>query len=323
MRIVSWENVAFAAALTAAAAAAQAQNYPARPVRLVVPAPPGGGTDILARTLAQKLAERLDQPFVVDNRAGGGGIIGSDVVAKAAADGYTLLMAFTSHVTNPSLQAKLPYDTLNDFAPVSMVAVVPSVLVLHPTVPAKSVRELIALARARPGTLNYASAGSGSATHLSAVLFSTMAGVTMVHVPYKGGGPALADLLGGQVSLMFGNMASTLPHIQSGRLRALAVTSAKRTPAAPELPTMAEAGLPGYEATAWFALLAPARTPAAVVKRLNAEVVAILQLPDVRQRLAGQGADVTPSTPAELDRYIRSELAKWATVIKASGARAE
>jgi len=311
------------AALCVATSALQAQPYPSKPVRVVVPAPGGGGTDIFARTIAHRLSERWGHQVLVDNRPGAGGIIGSDIVAKSPADGHTLLMAFTSHVTNPSLQAKMPYDTLNDFAPISMVAVVPSVLVLHSAVPARSVKELIALAKAKPHALNYASAGSGSATHLSAVLFEAMAGVSMVHVPYKGGGPALNDLLGGQVSLMFGNMASTLPHIKSGRLHALAVTSARRTPAAPDLPTIAEAGLPGYEATAWFAMLAPARTPRAVIDKINAEVTAALRLADVKERLASQGADTVPSTPDELGQYIRTELAKWGKVIRESGAKAD
>jgi tripartite-type tricarboxylate transporter receptor subunit TctC len=302
---------------------AYAQGYPVKPIRIVVPAPPGGGTDILSRTLAQKLGERLGQQVIVDNRPGASGMIGTDVVAKAAPDGYTLLMAYTSHVINPGLQPKIPYDTLNDFAPVSMVGVIPSVLVLHPSVPVRSVKELIALAKAKPGALNYASAGSGSATHLSGVLFGSMAGVNIVHVPYKGGAPALNDVLGGHVSFMFANLAPTVPHLKSGRLRALAVTSAKRTSAMPELPTMAEAGLRGYEATAWFALLAPAKTPAAVIGKLNAEAVSILQLPDVKERLASQGADTMPGSPAELDRYIRAEIPKWTKVIRESGARAE
>ncbi|HSQ04627.1 MAG TPA: tripartite tricarboxylate transporter substrate binding protein [Burkholderiales bacterium] len=322
--------MSYSSSITAALAAvciagpvAHAQQFPSKPVRIIVPAPGGGGTDIFARTIAHRLTERWGQQVVVDNRPGAGGIIGSDIVAKSVADGHTLLMAFTSHVTNPSLQSKMPYDTLNDFAPVSMVAVVPSVLVLHSSVPARSVKELIALAKRKPGALNYASAGSGSATHLSAVLFEAMAGVTMVHVPYKGGGPALNDVLGGQVSLMFGNMASTLPHIKSGRLHALAVTSARRTPAAPELPTVAEAGLPGYEATAWFAMLAPAKTPRTVVDKINTEVTGALRLADVKERLANQGADTVPSTPDELGEYIRAELAKWSKVIRLSGAKAD
>lgn len=321
MRIVLSMLAALGAALVVPVA--HAQTYPTRPVRIIVPAPPGGGTDILSRTLAQKLGERLGQQVLADNRPGASGMIGTDLAAKAPPDGYTLLMAYTSHVTNPSLHPKMPYDTLADFAAVSMVAVVPSVLVLHPSIPVRSVKDLVALAKAKPGALNYASAGSGSATHLSAVLFAGMAGVNIVHVPYKGGAPALNDLLGGHVSFMFANLAPTVPYIRSGRLRALAVTSARRTPAMPELPTMAEAGLRGYEATAWFALLAPAKTPAVVISRLNTEVVGILQLPEVKERLASQGADTNPGTPAELDTHIRRELTKWAKVIRESGARAE
>lgn len=297
-------------------AQAAAQDFPAKAVRLVVPAPPGGGTDVFARAIAAELARQFGQAFIADNRPGASGIIGSDIVAKAPGDGHTLLMAFTSHVTNPTLQPGLPYDTLKDFAPISMVAVVPSVLVVHPSVPARSLNELLALARAKPGVLDYASAGTGTATHLSAVLLRSMADVDIVHVPYKGASPALTDLLGGQVALMFGNMVSTLPHIRSGRLRALAVTSAQRATVTPDLPTIAESGMPGYEATAWFALFAPAKTPVAVIERLNAEVVAALQLPALRNRLASQGAEASPSTPAELDRRVRAEITKWSRVIR-------
>lgn len=293
-----------------------AQAFPTKAVRLVVPAPPGGGTDVFARTIAAELARQFGQAFIADNRPGASGIIGSDLVAKAPPDGHTLLMSFTSHVTNPVLQPSLPYDTLKDFASISMVAVVPSVLVVHPSVPARSLKELLALARAKPGVLDYASAGTGTATHLSAVLLRSMADVDIVHVAYKGASPALTDLLGGQVALMFGNMVSTLPHIRSGRLRALAVTGAERAKVTPELPTMAESGLPGYEATAWFALFAPAKTPVVVIERLNAEVVAALRLPQLQQRLASQGAEASPSTPAELDRRVRGEIEKWTRVIR-------
>jgi len=303
-------------AMACALSAAQAQNYPSRTVRIVVPIAPGGAADILSRVIAQKLYESWGYVVQVDNRPGAGGIIGSDLVAKAPPDGYTLLMAFTSHVTNPSLQPKLPYDTLNDFAPVTMVAVVPSVLLVHPSLPVRSVKELIVFAKRRPGELNYGSAGSGTATHLAALLFSSMTGVIMEHVPYRGGAPALYDLLGGQVTMMFGNMASGMAHIQSGRLRALAVTSARRSPALPLLPTMAETGLPGYEAMAWYALLAPAKTPGTVINKLNSEIVAILQQSDIRGRLGALGADVMPSSAAALDDYIRAEIVKWRKVIR-------
>jgi tripartite-type tricarboxylate transporter receptor subunit TctC len=297
--------------------------FPAKTVRIIVPAPPGGGTDILARTLAQRFTEVWGVQTIADNRPGASGIIGSDIVAKAAPDGHTLLLAFTTHVTNPSMQANMPYDTINDFAPVSRVAVIPNVLVVHPSLPVRTVKEVISLAKSRPGQLAYATAGAGSATHLSAVLLESMAGVKLLHIPYKGAAPAQQDLLGGQVTLMFGNMASTMPHVQTGRLRAIAVTGAARSAAAPHLPTIAETGLPGYESSAWFALLAPGRTPAAVVNRINAETVAALNLPQVKDRLAAQGAEALPGTPAELGAYIRAELVKWGKVIREAGIRAE
>lgn len=308
-------------AMACALSAAQAQNYPSRTVRIVAPIAPGGAADVLSRMIAQKLYESWGQMVQVDNRPGAGGIIGSEIVAKAPPDGYTLLMAFTSHVTNPSLQPKLPYDTLSDFAPVSMVAVVPSVLIVHPSLPVWSVKELIVFAKRRPGELNYGSAGTGSATHLAALLFSSMTGIIMEHVPYKGGALALNDLLGGQVSLMFGSAASSMAYIRSGRLRPLAVTSAGRSAALPQLPTMAEAGLPGFEAMAWFALLAPAKTPGAVINKLNSEVVAILQHPDMKERLHGLGAEVMPSSPAALNDYIRAEIVKWGKVIRQLGVK--
>ena len=311
------------AALVTFATLAHAQNYPARPIRLVVPAPPGGGTDILGRIVAQKLSDTLRQQVIIDNRAGASGMIGSEIVARAGADGHTLLICFTTHVTNPSLFAKMPYDTVRDFAPVAMVGVIPSVLVLHPSIPSQSVKEFIAYAKERPGKLNYGSAGSGSATHLSSVLFQSMTGTRMVHVPYKGSAPALTDLLAGQVTLMFGNMASAMPHVRGGKLRALAVTSAKRSAAAPELPTIAETALPGYEATSWFALFAPARTPEGIVSKLNAEVNALLKLPDVKERMLGLGADSIALSPRELGAYVETEIVKWDKLIKASGAKAD
>ena len=310
-------------ALVTFATWAHAQNYPARPIRLVVPAPPGGGTDILGRIVAQKLTDTLRQQVIIDNRAGASGMIGSEIVARAGADGHTLLICFTTHVTNPSLFPKMPYDTVRDFAPVAMVGVIPSVLVLHPSIPSQSVKEFIAYAKERPGKLNYGSAGSGSATHLSSVLFQSMTGTRMVHVPYKGSAPALTDLLAGQVTLMFGNMASAMPHVRGGKLRALAVTSAKRSAAAPELPTIAETALPGYEATSWFALFAPARTPAAIVNKLNSEVNALLKLPDVKERMLGLGADSIALSPRELGAYVETEIVKWGKLIKASGAKAD
>ncbi len=305
------------------AAAAWAQAYPSRPVRLVVPAPPGGGTDILGRLVASRLTEALRQSFVVDNRGGASGMIGSEIVARADADGHTLLLCFTTHVTNPSLYPRMPYDTQRDFASVAMVGVIPGVLVLHPSLPPRSVKAFIAHARERPGKLVYGSAGSGSATHLATVLFSSMTGISMVHVPYKGSAPALTDLLAGQLNLMFGNMASAMPHVRGGKLLALAVTGANRSAAAPELPTIAESGLPGYEAVAWFALFAPARTPAAIIGQLNREVNGLLEHTAVKTRMLALGADAKPMSPRELAAYVDSEIAKWGRLIKAAGAKAE
>jgi len=317
-----WKWIAMLLPLTLPAMA-HAQGYPARPIRLVVPAPPGGGTDILGRMVAHKLTDTLHQQFIIDNRGGASGMIGSEIVARADPDGYTLLICFTTHVTNPSLYPKMSYDPVRDFAPVAMVGVIPSVLVLHPSIPSQSVKEFIAYAKARPGKLIYGSAGSGSATHLSTVLFNAMTGTSMVHVPYKGSAPALTDLLAGQINLMFGNMASAMPHVRGGKLRALAVTSANRSAAAPELPTIAESGLPGYEATSWFALFAPARTPAAIVNKLNTEVNTLVKLPDVKERMLGLGADALPMSSRELSVYVESEIVKWGKLIKASGAKAD
>jgi tripartite-type tricarboxylate transporter receptor subunit TctC len=310
-------------ALVGATCAACAQGYPSKSIRLITPAPTGSGIDIVSRLLAQRLTERWNRQVLVDDRPGGGGIAGSDLVAKAPPDGYTLLMASTSHVANPGLRPKMPYDTLNDFAPVSMVAAVSGILAVHPSLPVKSVKELIAFAKRHPDELTFASVSGSSWTYLSALLFNSMAGVAMRHVPYKAGGAALNELLSGQVSLMFGNMAYTVQHVRGGRLRALAVTSAQRAAAIPELPTIAEAGLPGYEATGWFALLAPAKTSGTVINKLNSEVVAIMQTPEVKERLTTQGAEAVSSTPGELGSYLRTELAKWSRVIKEVGGQTE
>lgn len=300
-----------------------AQAYPTRPVRLVVPAPPGGGTDLLGRMFANHLSETLRQPFVVDNRGGASGVIGTEIVARADPDGHTLLICFTSHVTNPTLQPKLPYDTTRDFAPIAMAGVIPSVLVVHPSLPPQSMKAFIAYARERPGKLIYSSAGSGSASHLSAVLFSLTTGISMVHVPYKGGAPSITDLVAGQVNLSFGNMASTLPHVRSGKLRALGVTSAKRSASAPDLPSIAESGVPGYDATAWFAFFAPARAPAAVLNRLNADINAALPLPQIKERMLALGADANVMTPRELGVFVDGEIVKWGKVIKAAGTKVD
>jgi len=305
-------------------AAAAADAYPARPIRFVVAFPPGGGTDIIARSIAQKLAERLAQQVVVDNRPGAGGNIGTDIVAKSAPDGYTMLMGSAGPLAiNASLFASMPFDPVRDLAPVTLAASTPNVLVVHPSLRAATVKELIALARTRPGEINFASSGHGTPAHLAGELFNSMAGVKLVHVPYKGAAPALADLLGGQVQLMFSTMPPALPHVKDGKLRALAVTSLKRSRATPDLPTVDEAALPGFEANTWHGVVLPAGTPPAIIARLNREIVAILHLHEVVERLSSQGAEPVGSTPEEFAAYIRSETVKWAKVVRESGAKAE
>jgi len=294
-------------------------QYPAKPVRLIVPSLPGGGTDITARLLAPKLTEFLGQPVVVENRAGAASIVGSEIVARAAPDGYTLLMGIATITINPSMHRKLPYDTLRDFAPVSQVATVPNVLVVHPSVPAKTVKELIALARSRPGQITYASAGVGSQLHLAMELFLHLAGIKMVHVPYKGSGGAFVDLLSGQVATMTTTALSAAPHLRSGRLRGLAVTSARRSPALPDLPTIAEAALPGYEAVQWYGVFATGGTPREIVVKLNAAIVRALHDPGVRERFAADGGEVVGNTPDEFSGLIRADIAKWAKLIKDAG----
>jgi tripartite-type tricarboxylate transporter receptor subunit TctC len=306
-------------ACTAFASSALAQGYPTKPVKVIVPYPPGGPTDIVARVVSQKLAEQTGQQFLVENRPGAGGNIGAEAVAKSPADGYTLLVATTAHAINPSLFKSLNYQLLKDFAPVSQLTSGPLVIVVNPALPAKNVAELIALAKAKPGELSFASSGNGQSTHLSAELFSSMAGVKMNHVPYKGSAPALTDVMGGQAALMFDTMLSAMPHVRSGKLRALAVTSAKRSPAAPELPTVAET-LPGYEAIAWNNLLAPAGTPKDVVAKLSVELKKALDQPEVKQRFAAQGFAATWTTPEASTAFMQSEVDKWAKVVKASGA---
>jgi tripartite-type tricarboxylate transporter receptor subunit TctC len=312
---------AASALLMSVNATVQAQDYPTRPVRFVVPYVPGGGVDFVGRTLAQKLSESWAHSVIVDNRPGGGTNIGSELVARSAPDGHTLLVGGVPNTANVALYKKLPYDVVKDFAPVSQLDTAPNVLAVHPSVPAKSVRELIALAKARRGALTYASAGIGSSNHLSGELFRTMAGVDIVHVPYKGGGAAVTDLLGGQVSMYFGTTPSTMPHVRTGKLRALGVTTAKRTPAAPDVPTIAESGLPGYEQSAWHGLLAPAGTPEAIITKLHAEVVRALRSKDVAERFAVQGIDVIGSSPAEFAAFIKQDLAKYEKLVKTAGIR--
>ncbi len=314
-----------ALAATLGCANALAQSYPAKPIRFVVPYPPGGSVDIAARAVGQKLSEAWGQPVVVDNRAGAGGNIGADLVAKSPADGYTLLMgAVATHAINPTLYAKIPYDPVRDFTPVALVVQVPNILVVNPSVPAKSVKELIELARAKPGTLNFGSGSTGSTGHLAGELFNTMAGVKMVHIPYKGAAPAMADLLAGQVHLMFDNLANALPNVKAGRLRALAVTTLARSPAVPDLPTIAESGLPGFDLTTWFGVMVPAGTPPEIVAKLNAEIVRALATKDMHERLEKMGAEApTNNTPERFAAFIRSEAAKYAKVVKESGAKVE
>ncbi|MCM3608179.1 tripartite tricarboxylate transporter substrate binding protein [Cupriavidus pauculus] len=306
--------------LLAVAPAAGAQDWPTRPIRMVVPYPPGGPTDIVARVVGQKLSERLGQTVVVDNRPGAGGNIGADAVAKAAPDGYTMLVATTAHAINMTLFSKPGYNTRTDFAPVSMLTSGPLVLVTAPSTPAASVAELIAMARANPGKVTFASSGNGQSTHLAAELFDSMAGVRMTHVPYKGSAPALTDVMAGQATVMFDTMLSAMPFVRDGKLRALAITGATRSPAAPDVPTMAQAGLPGYEATAWNALLVPAGTPAAVQSRLSEALKAVLNQDDVRARFASQGFAATWTSPADTGQFIAREIDKWGKVVKASGA---
>lgn len=322
-------DVAIRIALAAAASAllmsvnatVQAQDYPTRPVRFVVPYVPGGGVDFVGRTLAQKLSESWAHSVIVDNRPGGGTNIGSELVARSAPDGHTLLIGGVPNTANAALYKKLSYDVVKDFSPVILLDTAPNVLAVHPSVPAKSVRELIALAKTRRGALTYASAGIGSSNHLSGELFRTMAGVDIVHVPYKGGGAAVTDLLAGQISMYFGTTPSTMPHVRTGRLRALGVTTARRTPAAPDVPTIAESGLPGYEQSAWHGLLAPAGTPEAIITKLHAEVVRALRSPDVAERFAVQGIDVIGSSPAEFAAFIRQDLAKYEKLVKTANIR--
>lgn len=309
-------------AIAGVAAQAQTQTFPTKPIKIVVPFPPGGTTDVLARVIGQEMTKSWGQQVIVDNRPGAGGNTGSDVVAKSPADGYTLLMGTVgTHGINVSLYKKMPYDAVKDFAPVTLVASVPNLLVVHPSVPAKSVKELISHAKANPGKLNFASAGNGTSIHLSGEMFKTMTGVQMQHVPYKGSAPAVTDLLGGQVNMMFDNMPSALPHVKGGKLRALAVTSAKRSPAAPDVPTMAEAGVPGYEATSWFGILAPAGTPKDIVTKLNKEIARILAMPEIKEKLSAQGAEPVGNTPEQFAAHIKAEIKKWEGVVKASGAQ--
>jgi tripartite-type tricarboxylate transporter receptor subunit TctC len=309
--------------LTLIAPGLGAQSYPAKPIRLIVPFAAGGSTDLLARTLASNLQEALGQTVIVDNRPGAGSNIGTEVVAKAAPDGYTLLMGTNANAVNNSLYANLRFDFVRDFAPISKVCSFLFILSLHPSVPASSVAELIALAKKRPGELTFSSAGVGTGSHLAGELFNIMAEVKLVHVPYKGNAPSVTDLLGGQVSMSFINAIVVLPHLKSGKLRGVAVTSAQRFSVTPELPTISEAGLSGFEAVGWNGLFAPTGTPREVIQRLNAETVRILRIPEIREKLMAQGAIVEGTSPEELAAFLRVDVERWAKTIKASGAKAE
>ena len=306
----------------AQAPAGTAQAYPGRPIRFISPFAPAGSTDILARLIGQKLTEAWGQPVIVENRPGAGGTTGSDAVAKSPPDGYTLLLTSSSaHAIGPALRAKLPYDPVRDFAAVSQVASGYNVLVVHPSLPARNVQELIALARTRPGQLTYSSGGIGTSAHIGGELFNALGKVDLVHVPYKGGAPAAVAILSGEVSLAFGSIQTVLPQVRAGRLRALATTGSKRSSAVPELPTSAEAGVPGYELNSWYGVLTTGGTPHEIVARLSAEIVRILRLPDVRERLLHEGVEPAGTTPEEFAAYIKAEIAKWTRVIKAAGAR--
>lgn len=309
-------------ALLTTLAAAQAP-YPSKPVRMIVPSSPGGGADIIGRIVAPRLAERLGQQVVIENRAGAGTMIGTELVAKAPPDGYTVLMGVSTLATNPVIYKKVSYNALTDLAPITLVLSAPNMLVVHPSLPVKTVKELIWFAQARPGQLNFASAGLGTGPHLCMELFLSMTGLKMVHIPYKGSGPAMVDLLGGQVVTMTATMLTGVPHVRSGRLRGLGVTGVQRNAAMPEIPTIAEAGVPGYEAVQWYGALAPANTPKEIVTRLHREMAAILQSAEVKERFAADGGEAIGNTPEEFARYIRSETEKWARVAKAAGIKAE
>ncbi len=298
------------------AAACMAQTYPARSIRVIVPFAPGGGTDILTRTIAPRLSDMLGQQLVIDNRAGGGSTIGSEMVSKAAADGYTLLMVDTSYTTNPSLYSKLPYDSARDFAPVSLMAAAPVILIVHPSVPVRTVKEFVALAKAKPGQLNFASGGPGSSTHLGGELLKLVAGIDLVHIPYKGTGPAVADVLGGQVVMMFAGISSIKQHVAVGRLRAIAVTGDQRSPAMPEVPTFIESGLKGVDSGTYWGCLAPAATPKDIINKVSAAMASVLKLAEIQPRLIDLGFDPIGGSPEQFAANIKSETEKWARVIR-------
>ena len=311
-------RAAMACALLATVPSLAAQDYPTKPVRIIIGFPPGGATDLVSRLMAPKYAEIFKQQIIVDNRPGANGVIGSDLAAKAAPDGYTIHLATIGTLVISPAISKVPYDPIKDFAPISQAVGLQNIFIVHPSVPARSLKELIALARAKPGTFNYATSGSGSQGHLAGELFKLMAKVDMVHVPYKGGGPALVDLIAGHVEIFVAVISTAIPQVKAGKARALAVTGGKRATALPDVPTVAETGLKGYEATAWYGYVAPAATPRPIIERLHKETVAVLNLPDVKQRLLENGIDAAPSTPEQFAAYIKSETGKWTKVIKAA-----
>jgi len=314
----------FSLAALLLASAASVAAYPDKPVRIIVPSPTGGGTDTSTRIIAPKIGELLGQQMVIDNRGGASGNIGAEIAARAVPDGYTLLAVIASHTSNPAMMRKVAYDMARDFAPISLTVTLPNVLISHPSLPAKTIRELIAFAKARPGQLQFASGGLGANQHLAMELFLNMARLKMVHVPYKGVGPALVDVVAGHVPLMVGNILVAMPHVRSGRVRAYGVTSARRASGVPDIPTIAESGLPGYDAVQWYGLVAPAKTPADIVARLHGAVVKVLQEPEMRKRFQNDGAEATPSaTPEAFGALIRADLAKWAKVVKDAGIQPE
>ena len=324
LKLLLWSRLAGVAAFAVCffPATAQAQAYPSKPVRMIVPFAAGGILDIVARAVGERLSGPLGQQVVVDNRSGAGGAIGVEIAARAAPDGYTLLTGHVgTHAINPNLSPGLGYDPIRDFAPITLAAMFPLGLFVHPSVPAQSVSELIALAKSKPGQINFASVGSGSPTHMAGEMLKAIARVDIVHVPYKSNAAALTDLVGGRVHMFFSNLVTALPHARAGKLRAIAVSTAKRSSQAPDLPTIAESGVPGYEVTNWVGMLAPAATPRAIVLKLNREIVGILDAPDMKERFRTQGVDLAGSTPEEFAAFIRSELAKWRKVVKESGAR--
>jgi len=316
-------TAAFAMISISAASIAHAQNYPTRAIRFIIPQSAGSATDTVARMIGTRLADKFGQPVIHENRAGAGGVIGAEITVKAPPDGYTMLIVSATHTVNPSLRKSLPYDTIADFAPITLATAQPYVMLAHPSLPAKNVKELVALARAHPGQVNYASSGAGTLGHLGFEQLNTMGKVKMVHVPYKGIVPAMTDIVGGHVTLLYSTVVSGMPQVNSGKLRALAVSSGKRAQVAPNVPTVAESGFPGYDVRGWYGIVAPAKTPAPIINRLNTEIVAILRSPAAAERLTSDGSEAVGGTPEEFSAHIKSEITKWGQVVKAAGITAD